>query len=227
MNLLTRARIGICVSHRFSRKENTKRWHSKAAARHCEQSEAIQSDRRRTECFVAMLLAMTAVRAVLSEQSRLGRRRRHLVGRRRHVHRLEIRRTDDLQIFHVRRVIEQVHDAGPLMHHVAGLHQRRLLVYELCSPLGHDDDLEVAIVPIPADALRRLHVGLHQMAGILKRRECADIAVHLVQGARDARPSNVVSCMRAPTMAQRKDSCARPLPNIHLELFPPAPAVQL
>src|ERR1700689_80521 len=83
-----------------------------------------------------------------------GRYRRHLVGGWRHVDGLEVRRADDFEIFHVRRIIEQiVHDPRPLMHDIAGLHQRRLvLVHETRPALGHDDDLEIAFVRMPAGA---------------------------------------------------------------------------
>ena len=53
------------------------------------------------------------------------------------------------------------------MHDVAGLHQGRLvLVHEARPALGHDHDLEIAFVLVPAGALfrRQVGVGLDQMA---------------------------------------------------------------
>jgi len=57
--------------------------------------------------------------------------------------------------FHVRRVIvEIVHDPRTLMDDVAGLHQGRLVfIHESGPALGHDDDLEIAFVLMPAGAL--------------------------------------------------------------------------
>src|SRR5712671_1232681 len=82
------------------------------------------------------------------------RRRRHVVDGRWHVDGLEVRRADDFQILHVFRVVvEVVGNARPLMHDVAGLYQRRLvLVHEARPALGHDDDLEIAFMFVPAGA---------------------------------------------------------------------------
>lgn len=70
-----------------------------------------------------------------------------------------------------------MHHAGALVHHIAGFYQRDLVfIHELGPALGHDHDLEVADVIVPAGAVFRRKVGLDQMGD--------DLAVG---GARDAK----------------------------------------
>ena len=84
------------------------------------------------------------------------RRRRHRA-RAFDLDRLEVRRPDHLQVFHVRRVVEQVvGDPRPLMHAVAGGNQMLLaFVHEPRPALQHDDDVEVGDVLMPAGAFDR------------------------------------------------------------------------
>jgi hypothetical protein len=73
---------------------------------------------------------------------------------------LEVRGTDDLQVFHVRRIVEQVvPDARALMHGISGRHQRFLvLVHEARPALQHDHDVEIRLMTVPAGALFRRNV---------------------------------------------------------------------
>ena len=78
---------------------------------------------------------------------------------------LEVRRADDLEVFHVGRVVEQVvHDARPLVHAVAGRDQRLLVaVHEARPALEHDDDVEVRLMAVPSGALFRCVIGPHEL----------------------------------------------------------------
>src|SRR5450830_1060822 len=70
----------------------------------------------------------------------------------RHIDGGEIGRTDNFQIFHVGRIVEQeMHDAGALVYAVAGFHQRHLiLIHEAGPAFEHDDDVKVGFMPVPA-----------------------------------------------------------------------------
>ena len=72
---------------------------------------------------------------------------------------------DDLQIFHVGRVVEQVvHDARALMNAVAGRDQRLLvLVHEARPALQHDHDMEIGTMAVPAGAFFGCIVGIDQL----------------------------------------------------------------
>src|ERR1700744_4095188 len=110
-----------------------------------------------------------------------GRHRRYLVGGRPPVGGFEICLADDFEILHVGRVIvEIVPDARPLMDDITGLYQCRLvLVHEPRPALGHDDDLEIAIMAMPAGTVfpRPFRIGLDQMADHLTASGAGDAEV--------------------------------------------------
>jgi hypothetical protein len=57
-----------------------------------------------------------------------------------------------------------VDDARALVHAVAGLDKRLLVaVHELRPALGHQHDLEFGLMPVPAGALFRCHVGFDKV----------------------------------------------------------------
>jgi len=57
-----------------------------------------------------------------------------------------------------------MHDTRALVHAVAGADQRLLvLVHEFGPAFGHDDDMEIGFMAVPAGALFRRIVGTHQL----------------------------------------------------------------
>jgi hypothetical protein len=94
-----------------------------------------------------------------------------------------------ISIFHVRRIIEQVmHDAGPLMHAVASLDEGFLvLVHEPRPALGHQHDLEVGDMPMPAGAVLRRIFGANEMSDHLAVGRVGDAKIAILEEAAQAR----------------------------------------